>query len=139
MLNSAIDLKDLGFNATLFEKLDDTTPDGNGKTALDRFLETCLMDAGFLIENWISTKYLEAHTNLSIQPRIKRAELLLAQLNCMDYLQTSGSTQVEELEIEGIKVNPKVEKDVFKSLEERLMDKAKELLYPYHWRGPILV
>lgn len=128
MLNVASDLKELGYNQELLG-LDDVTIGLDGKTVLDRFLETCLQDAGFIIENIISVATYElSHTDLLIQPRIKRAELILGQKHCLEYVYAKGLEITDKLKIEGIEVESVLDKDSFTNFLSMLSEKAKQLL-----------
>jgi hypothetical protein len=128
MINSVNSLKELGYNQELLN-LDDVNIGLDGKTVLDRFLESCIEDAGFQIENMIGiTLYEQAHTDLVIQPRIKRAEFILAQRNCIEYIFSKGIEITQNLKIEGIEVSSNIDKQAFEVILDMLMRKVKELL-----------
>jgi len=127
MLNSASELKEIGYDSSLLG-IDDITVDGAGKTALDRFLENAIGEAGLIIENWIGDKYKEAETDTSIQYRVKRAEFVLAVSNCLEYLSAKGSTITENLKIEGIEVSGNFNSGNFNAVKNALSDKALQLI-----------
>jgi len=137
MINSIDTLKDLGYNQELLS-LDDVNIGLDGKTVLGRFLESCIEDAGFQIENMIGiTLYEQAHTDLVIQPRIKRAELILAQRNCIEYLFSKGIELTQDLKIEGIEVSNTLDSNSFNELLDRLLNKANELI-SFHFGNSLL-
>jgi hypothetical protein len=127
MINTNQELRNLGFDGELLQ-IDDTIKDMNDKTALDRFLDSCLSEAGFWIMNLIGSIYTLAHTDLLIQPKIKQAELLVSQVGCINQIMLNSTKLSEDLKIEGIEVKKNFNKENYLLTIQTLYDRANNLL-----------
>lgn len=117
MLNKSNDLKQLGFDSSLLG-FDDEQKDGADKTALDLFLERCILIANKRLASWVK--------ELQDKPEFKQAELLLATVSCLPFVWARAGVGPVNLSIEGMQItNSRPSEDEKKAIVKSLIAQAE--------------
>lgn len=131
MLNNTNDFKSIGFNADSLG-IDDTTKDVDDKTALDRYIEDNVTEAGYLLERWTSKYYSAQSDTGELKSRMKRAEFMLGIRNMLELTWSKNTTTENMVSVEGIQVQVyNLSLDRQKDIQDILLRRAKQVLAPY--------
>ena len=135
MLNTVTDFKEIGFNSDTLG-IDDITQDDNDKTALDRYIESNVLEAGYLLES-LTGKYNSAGSgSADLKSRMTRAELLLGIRNMLELTWSKNTTSENMISIEGIQVQTyNLSLDRQKDIQDNLLQRAKQVVEPYLLSG----
>lgn len=117
MLNKSLDLKQLGFDSSLLG-FDDIVKNGADKTALDLFLDRCLLIANKRLTSWV--------TEMKDLPEFKQAELTLGVVNCLPFVWARSGVGPVNLSIEGFQItNSRPSEDEKKQIIRSLIQQAE--------------
>lgn len=117
ILNKSNDLKQLGFDSSLLG-FDDEQKDGADQTALDLFLERCLVIANKRLASWVNS--------VQDKPEFKQAELLLATVSCLPFVWARSGMGPVSFSIEGMQLtNSRPSEDEKKAIVKNLIAQAE--------------